>query len=190
MKRENVQLGIVAMLIMATAVWRVANAEMHIYNLVPVAALGLFSGSILKEKKWAYFIPLMAMFLSDLGLSLFTSIQGFYGISQVVNYIALGLITFMGTSMQNRKAVTIVGYTLSASALFFLLSNFGTFLSGFYGYSVASFTECYAMALPFYKSEMSTQFFINSFAADMMFSGLAFGVTALANTKKLILQKA
>jgi hypothetical protein len=190
MKKENLQIAVVALLVLSTALWRVANAELHIYNLVPVAALGLFSGSILKNKQWAYIIPLSAMFLSDLGLNLFTSIQGFYGISQIVNYIALGLVTFMGSRMQNRKAFTIVGYTISGSMLFFVLSNFGTFLSGFYGYSFASFTECYAMALPFYRSDLSTDFFVNSFSADLLFSAIAFGTFAVVNSKKLILKKA
>jgi hypothetical protein len=185
MKSQYKQLLLVSVLVLLTALWRVVNTELHIYHLVPVAALGLFSGSVLEQKKWAYLIPLTAMFLSDLGLSLFTSMEGFYGISQVVNYLALALVTLMGTRLVNRNAVNIAGYTLGGSLVFFILSNLGTFLSGYYGYSFSSLIECYTMALPFYKSELSTQFFVSSLISDMAFSAVAFGIYALFLVSKM-----
>ena len=185
MKSQYKQLLLVSVLVLLTALWRVVNTELHIYHLVPVAALGLFSGSVLEQKKWAYLMPLTAMFLSDLGLSLFTSMEGFYGISQVVNYLALALVTLMGTRLVNRNAVNIAGFTLGGSLVFFILSNLGTFLSGYYGYSFSSLIECYTMALPFYKSELSTQFFVSSLISDMAFSAVAFGIYALFLVSKM-----
>lgn len=185
MKSQYKQILLVSALVLITALWRVINTEFHIYHLVPVAALGLFSGSVLEQKKWAYLIPLTAMFLSDLGLSLFTSMQGFYGLSQVVNYLALALVTFMGTRLVNRNAINIAGFTIGGSLVFFILSNFGTFLSGYYGYSANSLVECYAMALPFYKSELSTQFFVSSLISDLAFSAVAFGIYALVLVSSL-----
>lgn len=185
MKSQYKQLLLVSVLVLLTALWRVVNTELHIYHLVPVAALGLFSGSVLEQKKWAYLIPLTAMFLSDLGLSLFTSMEGFYGISQVVNYLALALVTLMGTRLVNSNAVNIAGFTLGGSLVFFILSNLGTFLSGYYGYSFSSLIECYTMALPFYKSELSTQFFVSSLISDMAFSAVAFGIYALFLVSKM-----
>lgn len=185
MKSQYKQLLLVSVLVLLTALWRVVNTELHIYHLVPVAALGLFSGSVLEQKKWAYLIPLTAMFLSDLGLSLFTSMEGFYGISQVVNYLALALVTLMGTRLVNRNAVNIAGFTLGGSLVFFILSNLGTFLSGYYGYSFSSLIECYTMALPFYKSELSTQFFVSSLISDMAFSAVAFGIYELFLVSKM-----
>lgn len=187
MKKEIL---IVAFLVLTTAVLRIINAEAHLYNIVPVAALGLFSGSTLTNKKWAYMIPLSAMFLSDLGLNLFTSTPGFYGISQIVNYLALGLVTLLGTTLVKRNTINVLGYTLGGSMIFFLISNFGTFLQGYYGYSVLGLTECYAMALPFYKSEFSTTIFMNSFLGDIIFSTLAFSIFYLATLPKLTLKKA
>lgn len=184
------QIAYVAALILATAIWRVVNADMQVYHLVPIAAIGLFSGSVLNQKKWAYLIPLSAMFLSDLGLTLFTQIQGFYGISQIVNYVALALVTLLGTRLVNRSVVNVAGFTIGGSMLFFLLSNFGTFLSGYYGYSFASLIECYTMALPFYKSELSTQFFVNSVVADLAFSAVAFSIYHFSFSRKVEFAKA
>lgn len=176
MKKESTQIIFVAILVLLTALLRVVNAEFHLYNLVPIAALGLFSGSILSNKKYAYLIPLAAMLLSDLGLALFTSTQGFYGISQVINYGAIVLVTFLGTHLVKRNVISIAGYTLSGSMIFFLLSNLGTFLGGYYSYSFESFIQCFTLAIPFYKSEMATTFFMNSFAGDLVFSFVAFSI--------------
>lgn len=187
MKKEIL---IVSILVLATATLRVINAEAHLYNLVPVAALGLFSGSVLNDKKWAYLIPLMSMFLSDIGLSLFTHTPGFYGISQIVNYLALGLVTLLGTSLVKRNTLNILGYTLLGSMIFFIVSNFGTFLQGYYGYSLAGLANCYTMALPFYKSEFSTTIFMNSFLGDIIFSAIAFGIFQLVVLSKMTLKKA
>jgi len=187
MKKEIL---IVALLVLTTAILRVVNAEAHLYNMVPVAALGLFSGSVLTNKKWAYMIPLTAMFLSDVGLNLFTTTPGFYGVSQIVNYLALGLVTLLGTALVKRNTINVLGFTLGGSMIFFLVSNFGTFLQGYYGYHFEGFTACYAMALPFYKSEFSTTIFMNSFLGDIIFSAIAFGIFYLASLPKLTLKKA
>jgi hypothetical protein len=176
MKNNTNSIAFVCSLIFITAIFRVINAEAHLYNLVPVAAIGLFSGSILQNRKWAYLIPLVAMFLSDLGLELFTKTPGFYGISQFINYGALALVTLLGTQLVNRKPLQIAGFTLTGSLIFFLLSNFGTFLQGYYGFSFSGLITCYTMAIPFYKYEMATTFFVNSFMGDLLFSTIAFGL--------------
>ena len=188
MKNKSYPVILVSILIAATAFLRLINAEYHLYNLVPVAALGIFSGSILRNKKAAYLIPLAAMLLSDIGLQLFTHIDGFYGVSQFVNYIALALVTFIGTKMGKRNIIRVTSYTFSGSMVFFILSNLGTFLGGYYGYSLSGFSECYLMAIPFYKSEMATTFFVNSFAGDLAFSALAFGIYYLSSIRQNTLQ--
>lgn len=190
MNKQYTQILLLSLLILITSLMRVVNAEMHIYNLVPIAAMGIFSGSVLRNQYAAYLIPLGAMLLSDIGLSLFTNTPGFYGISQFVTYAALGLVTFMGTFLVKRNLLNVTGVTLSGSVVFFILSNFGTFLGGFYGYSFAGFINCYEMALPFYKSEIANTFFLNSFAGDLCFSFIAFGSYYLAMNRISILKVA
>lgn len=180
MNKTYTQIALVVLLIILTSVLRVMNAELHFYNFIPVAAIGLFSGSMLMNKRVAYLVPLTAMLLSDAGLALFTNTQGFYGISQLVNYIALALVTFLGTFLVKRSVINVTGFTLSGSMIFFILSNFGTFLSGYYGFSMQGLAECYLMAIPFYQNEMATTFFLNSLIGDLGFSYLAFGICYLA----------
>lgn len=173
MNKQTKQILLVASLLVSMAALRVITNQLHWYNLAPVAALGIFSGSIL-QRKWSFMLPLGAMLLSDIALALFTPTPGFYGISQWVNYGALALVTALGMGLQKRSTMNVLGYTLSGSLLFFVLSNFGTWLGGFYGYSYQGLIQCYTMAIPFYKSELSTQFFMNSVSNDLLFSVLAF----------------
>ncbi len=183
MKKQTANILIVSAVVLATALFRVLNLEWQIYNLVPVAALGIFSGSILKNRAQAYLIPLLAMLISDISIAMFTHTKGFYGVSQFVNYGAIVFITLMGSSLHRRNVVNIAGYTLGGSVVFFLLSNFGTFLGGYYGYSFSALGECFAMAIPFYKSDMAWSFFFNSFAGDLCFSMIAFGVYHFASLR-------
>lgn len=183
MNKKTINILLVSAIILITAIFRVVNSEMHIYHLLPIAALGLFSGSVLNNKFYAYLIPLFAMFISDMGIGLFTNMDGFYGISQVINYGAILLVTLLGTKLTKRSVVNVTGFSLAGSTIFFLLSNLGTFLSGYYGFSFVGFIECYTMALPFYKNEMANTFFANSFVGDLLFSYLSFGIYYLVSYK-------
>lgn len=175
MTKENKQILVVALLVLLAASLRVFSATMHLYHLVPVAAIGIFSGSVLQNKKWAYLIPLSAMLAGDVFFALFTRTPGFYGISQVVNYSALALITWMGTGMKKKSVANILGFSVGGSLLYFMLSNFGTWLGGYYTMDLNGLVKCYVMAIPFYKYEGATTFFVNSLLGDLIFS-----MTALA----------
>lgn len=187
MKNNRTNILLAAGLILLAVVVRIVNYELHIYNLAPVAALGLFSGAVLKNKRIAYLLPLLAMFISDAYIQLFTPMKGFYDISQFFVYGSMAIITFMGTTMKNHKALRVAGYSIAGSAIFFVLSNFGTFLTGYWGLSFDGLVTTYLMALPFYTKE-GTSFFANSFLGDLIFSGILFGAYAVlkqALTSKL-----
>ncbi len=178
MKRNYTNILLAGGLILMAVAARIVNYELAIYNLAPVAALGLFSGAIVNNKKAAYLLPLLAMFISDAYIQLFTPMKGFYDISQFFVYGAMAIITFMGTTMKNHKPLRIAGYSVAGSFVFFVLSNFGTFLTGYWGLDMNGFVTTYLMALPFYTKEGSS-FFFNTFIGDLVFSGLLFGGYAL-----------
>lgn len=178
MKRNYTNIILAGGLILLAVVARIVNYELSIYNLAPVAAIGLFSGAVLKNKKYSYLFTFMAMFISDVYIEFFTSMKGFYDISQFFVYGALLLITFMGTTMKSQKPLRIAGYSIAGSTIFFILSNFGTFLTGYWGTGVEGLTTTYLMALPFY-TKMGTEFFVNTYIGDLVFSGMLFGAYAL-----------
>jgi hypothetical protein len=151
MKSNYSNILIAAMLILMASTARVVNTEMHLYNLAPLAALGLFSGAVVKDKRYAFMLPLLGQLLADVYFQLFTNVQGFYGISQLFTYAGLAAATMLGSYMKNLKALNVAAYTLGASTLFFLISNFGTFLTGYYGHGMSALQTTYVMAIPFFK---------------------------------------
>jgi hypothetical protein len=168
MKRTNINILLAIFLVLIAASARIVNAQLHIPNIVPIAAIGLFCGAVIRDKRsLAFLVPLLGQFLADLYFQLFTNIPGFYDLTgQLFNYGALIGATALGVSMKQIKPVSTVGYLLGASTLFFLISNFGYFAHGWNGYSFAGLIKTYVDGVPFFKYTL---------AGDMVGGILLFG---------------
>ena len=60
--------------------------------------------------------------------------------------------------------------SLTGALLFFILTNFGVWLSGYYGLSFEGLIECYIMAIPFFSYTLiSTIFFSSIFETIISF---------------------
>lgn len=184
MKGNNLRVIIIcAALILAAAISRIINAETHWYNFAPLVAISLFSGAVLKNKSYAYILPLAAYFISDLYIQLVHH-NGFYGISQFFVYGGMALVVALGTFMKKISAFRVLGFTVGGSLLFWVISNFGVFLGGYWGAGLEGLSTTYLMALPFYTKE-GTNLFFNSIIGDLIFSGVLFGAYALIKNKVL-----
>src|ERR1043165_7738127 len=134
MKQKHLHSLLAVVLILMAAASRIVNAEMGLYNFAPVAALGLFAGAVVKDKRIAVLFPLLAQFSSDLYFQLFTKTPGFYDISQFFTYGGFAAVALLGTRMGQIKPLKVLGFALSGSLLFFVLSNFGVWVKGYYGH--------------------------------------------------------
>jgi uncharacterized protein DUF6580 len=168
MKRNNINVLLAVFLIIMAAAARIVNADMHLPNFVPIAAISLFSGAIMKDnRKLAFLIPLLGQFLGDLYFQLFTAVPGFYSLpSQLFNYGALIAATALGMGMTQPKPATTLAYLFGASTVFFLVSNFGYFAAGYNGYNIAGLIKTYVDGIPFFKYTL---------AGDMVGGVLLFG---------------
>ena len=118
----------------------------HTSNFTPVIAIALFSGFYL-NKKYAILIPLSLMIVSDLFLGTHNMIIFTWG--------SVALIAIFGIIMQKRKsALVIAGSSLTCAILFFLITNFGVWLAGWYTHTFAGLINCYTMAIPFFRSTL------------------------------------
>lgn len=168
MKRNNINIIIALFLVLVIVSARIVNAKLSLPNFVPIAAIGMFSGVILKDNRaLAFLIPMLGQFLADVCFQFFTDVPGFYGVTgQSFTYLAILSTTAVGTFVNQPKPIRVLGFTIGASLVFFLVSNFGFFVDGWNGHSIAGLSKTYIDALPFYK---------NSFLSDMMGSALLFG---------------
>ncbi len=176
---------IAVLLIIAAAFTRLIP---HPPNFAPIASLAIFGGAVIKNNKYALLLPLGALLLSDILFELFTTTKGFYDISQTFVYAAFVLITFLASKIKKVNTVNILFACLWSGALFFLISNFGTWLTGqFYPLTFNGLMQCYAAAIPFYKNDLFGNMLLNTFMSNIFFTGLLFGAYALL--RKTILVK-
>lgn len=185
MKRNQINIILAVGLLVLAITARIVNHEMHVYNFAPVAALGLFCGAVMKDKRLAFMFTILAQLVSDVYIELFTAWDGFYGIEQYFTYGGMVLVTLLGTRMGKIKALKVFGYSIAGSAIFFILSNFGVWMSiqlgvDLYGYGkgLSGLGTTYLMALPFY-TKYGTELFFNTFVGDLVFSGVLFGAYAV-----------
>jgi len=137
----------------------------HLPNFTPIAALGLFGGTYL-NKKYALFVPLLAMLFSDIVIGF----AGFWVTFSV--YFSFFLIGLIGLWLKNHKNLSnIAGASLTGSILFFLLTNFAVWaFTPWYPKSWDGLLKCYFLAIPFFR---------NTLLGDLFYVGLMFGLFEL-----------
>ena len=167
----------------------IARLLPHFPNFAPMGALALFAVAFYKRKYLALVIPGLAWWLSDLYLNnmIYNSADGFtlFTADQFFSLFALTLIVILGKRLFKKvNAPNVMIGSLSASLIFFVVSNFGVWMQGIlYPKTVQGLVECYSMALPFYRGTL---------ISDLIFSGVFFGamhmITSFENKNKAITQ--
>jgi len=146
------------------------------FGFAPQIAMAIFGGAIIKDKKLAFLLPLLSMFVSDALYEILYrngvgNIQGFYS-GQIVNYILFTSMTVFGFFIEKFNVAKIAAASIVAPTTFFLLSNFFVWLSSSpdAGYARPKTFDgllmCYNDGLPFYPW---------SVASTLIFSAILFG---------------
>ena len=142
----------------------------HPPNVTPIAAMALLGGAFL-ETGAAFVFPLAALLLSDLFLGLHSTM--------VFVYAGFVLTTFLGMQLRaDRGAGRVAAFALAGSVAFFLITNFGVWLTaGLYPRDAAGLGACFTAALPFFR---------NSLAGDLFFTAVLFGLEHLSARRPLM----
>ena len=140
----------------------------HPPNFAPVAAMALFGGAYFNKKWVAFLVPLAAMFVTDLFL-------GFHPTIWAV-YLSFGLIVVIGMVMIKQKKVTNIFFaSVTASVAFFIITNFGVWLSTpYYEKTGAGLAACYTAAIPFFHQTL---------LSDLFFVAILFGLFEILKAK-------
>lgn len=189
MNKQNTNSVILAVILILLAA--ISRLIPHPPNFAPIAALAIFGGSVISNKKYAVILPLGALLLSDILFELFTSTQGFYDISQSFVYGAFILITFLATKIKSPNTKNILFACLWGGVIFFVLSNFGVWLTGvYYPKTFAGLIACYEAAIPFYKNDFFGNMLLNTFMSDFFYTAVLFGayylIQKLSFSKKAV----
>lgn len=121
----------------------------HPPNFTSLLALSFYIPAVFGIK----YIPIVVLAL------LFTDlIIGFHS-TMVFTMGSVVLIGIMSKFFNKSILIRIFG-ALGGALIFYILTNFGVWLSGFYGYTLVGLINCYVLALPFFGYSMiSTLFF-------------------------------
>jgi len=149
----------------------------HPHNFTPVGGIAVFGSYFLGRKIWAFLVPLFSLWLSDLfinnviypiqfpqyyeGFKFFGSFW-VYGSFMLMIPIAWGLLS---TFTLPRLALT----GLSTASLFFLITNFGSWLNNpMYPQDFSGLLTSYLAGLPFFQ---------NTLIGDICYLSILFGAT-------------
>ena len=151
----------------------IVGSVCRVLGYAPQYAMAIFGAVVIRDKRFAFVLPLASMLLSDVlyevlyhyGYALY---GGFYQ-GQITNYLLFALITLIGFWARGKNWGRIVIAAFAAPSIYFLISNFLVWLGGGGLQRPKTFTGllmCYNDAIPFFRIAL-----INS----IVFSAILFG---------------
>jgi hypothetical protein len=154
------------LLVLLGVVFRVAP---HPLNFAPVGAIALFAGATFENRRSAFLVPLVTMFIGDLFI-------GLHSLMPVI-YATYALIVILGMALRSRRrsALAVGGAAFASATIFFVITNFAVWLTGeTYPLTPGGLAACYVAAIPFFDRTL---------ASDLLFSACLFGAFALAERR-------
>jgi hypothetical protein len=146
----------------------------HTFNFTAMGAVSMFGAAYFSSRRLAIFTPLLAVWVSDLYLNNvmydeyfpeFTWFyEGFYW--QYGTYTIITLLGFM--LFRKITVIRVVIGALSSSVIFFLITNFGSWIgSTFYSQNLTGLMASYTAGLPFFRATL---------VGDLIFTSAMFGL--------------
>ncbi len=174
-KKLTLRYSVITLMILLAALSRLLP---HPPNFAPIGGMALFGAAYYTRRVWAYVIPIISMWISDLILNnvvyaeYFEKFVWFYS-GSLFTYAAFALIVLMGTfTLKKMRVPQLLFSALGASLIFFIVSNFGVWFSGtMYPKDISGLTACYIAGIPFFK---------NTLLGDLVYSAILFGAFELS----------
>ena len=142
----------------------------HYPNFTPLCSIALFGSKYFRNGYLAFLIPLVALWFSDIIINNFILSQYFDGFTLFYSgfywqYGSFLLIALLGRkTLNNLSFLKLLGVSISSSLLFFIISNFGVWVSSsIYSKNILGLIACYTAAIPFYFGTFSGSVFYSFF---------------------------
>ena len=157
-------LAIIGMIIIAAA----STLFPHPPNFTPLAAIALFAGAHLNDRRAAYAVTLGTLLLRD-------AVIGFHLLMPVI-YVCYAINVMLGLWLRaNQRPWRVVGAAALGSMIFFIVTNLAVWAAlGSYPHTPGGLLSCYVAAIPYFR---------NTVASDLLYSVLMFGGFALAQAR-------
>jgi len=164
MKINSKLLAFTAILVVLTTVIKFfCGPDLAWSGFSPVIAIALFSGMIIQKRDQSFLLPIAALLISDLFIHLLYlgkafPYPGFYE-GQWINYLLLFICTVAGWVLKGRTNISLLAGAIIAPTLYFLASNFTSWLGvgmpvRIYSNDFTGLMNAYEAALPFYRNSL------------------------------------
>lgn len=157
------------------------------YNFTPVEAIALFGGAYFADRRLAFIVPLGAMLIADVAIAATLSpawLGDWLGTLPAV-YGCIALTTWGGRYLARQiSALRVTSYSFASAVLFFIVTNFATWLSARAGVGEActqSLTACYVAGIPFFQGTL---------VGTLFWSAVLFGGFELMRRRWTVLRSA
>ena len=140
-------------------------------NFSPVGTMALFGGAYFAKKQWAFIVPMMALWLSNLILNnvFYTKYYPTFSFGfELAVFVSFALVVVIGIVLLKRvNIVNLLTANILGTIGFFLISNFFVWAGGtMYPQTMEGLEMCFTMGLPFLK---------NTLLSNLLFSAVMFG---------------
>jgi len=168
------------------AIAAIARFIPHGYNFTPLGGIALLGGAYYSKRILAFLVPILVLFVTDVILNntlyraFFPDQEGFVLFTNFMIYTYLGTaaIVLLGILMLKKVSTPrLLGGAVLGSLLFFLISNFGSWLTGaMYPKTAMGLLSAYGAGLPFLTGHL---------IANVIFAFLLFGLYELLVERRI-----
>ncbi len=141
---------IVASLITIAVTWRLVNYRYQFAPNLELVTLVSVIAALVYGWRVSLLVALGTMAISDAiigNTSILAFTWGSFGL------IALGSVILRKLNKKPKTQVlATAGFVVASSTLFFIVTNFGVWLQGWYAPTWAGLMNCYQMGIPFYRT--------------------------------------
>lgn len=177
-KMKNKEIIILSLVLFVLVILRVASPWP---NFNPLGAVALMGGLLFTRRILAVTITFGALLLGDVLLSVNDATYSTYLFSSsfLFVYIAFAAILLIGMVLSKKPSiVNVLGGSLLAAVVFFLISNFGSWIYlEMYPKSIEGLSSCMAAGLPFFRGTITSQ---------LIFSLGIYALYNIATSKKVV----
>ncbi len=176
----NIRFGVISGMILLAAVSRfLPIAVPSMANFSPVGTMALFGGAYFAKKHWAFLIPMVALWLSNLVLNnvFYTKYYPTFSFGfELAVFVSFALVVAIGMVVLKKvNVINLLTANLLGTIGFFLISNYFVWAGGkMYPQTIEGLMTCFTMGLPFLK---------NTLYSNLLFSAVMFGAFEYAKTQ-------
>ena len=123
----------------------------HPPNFTSLIALSFYIPAIFGLRY--IWMVLIAFLITDLVLGFHSTLLFTWG--------SVGLIGYISKYFSKSMTFRLLG-AFSGAIIFFIITNFGVWVSGSYGYTLQGFISCYILAIPFFTNTLISTFIFSA----------------------------